>query len=78
MLAKPSLSSRPLRASLSSRSTAIFAVVAVVALGSTIAATGVGWRPRGRFDDARARVTAERRELSAIGIAETGPASILK
>jgi hypothetical protein len=63
---------------LSSRSTAIFAVVAVVALGSTIAAPGVGGRRQGRFDDARARVIAERRELWAIGIAETGAASILK
>jgi hypothetical protein len=67
MLAKPSLSSRPLRASLSSRSTAIFAVVAVVALGSTVAATGLGRAPEGRFRDARARMNAECMDLAASG-----------
>ncbi|CAN5877934.1 hypothetical protein BH11MYX4_BH11MYX4_63420 [soil metagenome] len=64
MLSKPSLSSAPLRASLSSRSTVVFAVVAVVALGSTVAAAGLGRAPQGRFDDARAKMMAECTDLS--------------
>lgn len=64
MLAKPSLSSRPLRASLSSRSTVIFTVVAVVTLGSTIATTGLSRGPQGRFLEARARMNAECMDMS--------------
>ncbi len=58
------LSSRPLRASLSSRSTIIFTVVAVVVLGSTIATTGIGRGPRGRLGEARARMNAECTRMS--------------
>lgn len=64
MLAKPSLSSRPLRASLSRRSTIVFSVVAVVTLGSTIATTGFGRGPEGRFFEARAQMNAECMDLS--------------
>lgn len=67
MLAKPSLSSRPLRASLSSRSTIIFTLVAVVALGSTIATTGLTRGPQGRFLEARARMNAECMDMSKAG-----------
>jgi hypothetical protein len=64
MLAKPSLSSRPLRASLSSRSTIVFSIVAVVALGSTVATTGLGRGPEGRLTDARAKMNAECMDLA--------------
>ena len=66
MLAKPTLSSAPLRASLSSRSTAVFAAVAVLALGSTVAATGLGRRAQGRFDEARAVLRAECLDLTGV------------
>jgi len=59
MLANSTLSAAPLRASLSSRSTAVFAAVAVLALGSTVAATGLGRRAQGRFDEARAEMLAQ-------------------
>lgn len=52
------LPSRP-SPSRSSRSTIVFAFVAVVALGSTIAATGLGGGAQGRFGEARARMNAE-------------------
>lgn len=66
MLANPSLSSAPLRASLSSRSTAVFAAVAVLALGSTVAATGLGRGAQGRFEEARAAMLAQCLEVSGV------------
>lgn len=44
-----------------SKRSVVFAVVAVVAVGSTIASTGMGRRSRGRFAEARASVLAEER-----------------
>lgn len=41
----------------------IFAVVAVLTLGSTIAATGLGRRPRGKLEAARADINAECMQL---------------
>ena len=66
MLANPPLSAAPLRASLSSRSTAVFAAVAVLALGSTVAATGLGRRAQGRFDEARAEMLAQCLDTSGV------------
>ena len=66
MLAKPSLSAAPLHASLSSRSTAVFAFVAVLALGSTVAATGLGRRAQGRFEEARSDLRAECLDLTGV------------
>lgn len=47
----------------SSRGTIVFAVIAFVALGSTVVSTGMGSRAQGRFGEARARMNAECMEL---------------
>ncbi len=45
-------------------STLVFAIVAVVALGSTIVTKGVGSGARGRFDEALAKLSVECKEMT--------------